>query len=576
MSSSYCPKCGAYIQEEVIYCAQCSEPLSENPFHELKSRSFLIWLLCSIPLFVVASLALTFKQSDPLIQITIAFLWFGGLIAVWGAWSLRKHNISLSNLIGKVPSGFKWFALVGIFSAIFAFNLATTWITTYLVLTVAPEYAEFILKHPLFLFNTTTSNPVLFYSLLCLYILIIGPVLEEFFFRGILFTRWSVRWSKTKAMVVSSLLFGVLHADMLGAFVFGIAMCVLYMRTKTLRIPMIVHMLFNMLGTGLAVLTYTDGWDAETNIQDIEAGLYVALVVMLISTLILLNLLRHWWPAMKGQLPYFANSSQYFEKPASRLLPYFNVLLSKRVLSVIAVVWICGFFAYGLSDGIATWHLYQGHQLISKESYSEAIGEYSKSIELNPNYALAYSSRASAYNKKRQYGLAVADLTKAIDLDHKYASAYYTRGVVYHWNGLYDLAIADLTKTIELDPNYPSAYNHRAYVYNKKGQYDLAIADYNKIIDLDPDYALAYLDRGKVYGKKGQYDLAIADFNKAIDLDPDYTSAYLDRGKVYGKKGQYDLAIADFNKAIDLDPDYTSAYLDRGKVYGKKGQYDLA
>ena len=162
MSSSYCPNCGAYIQEEVTYCAQCGEPLSENPFHRLKSRSFLIWLLCSIPLIVVASLALAFRQSDPLIINTILVVWLYGLIAVWGAWSLRKHNINLSNLIGKVPSSFKWLALVGLSSALFAFSLAITWITTYLILMVAPEYVEFILRDPLFPANTTTNNPVLF------------------------------------------------------------------------------------------------------------------------------------------------------------------------------------------------------------------------------------------------------------------------------------------------------------------------------------------------------------------------------------------------------------------------------
>jgi tetratricopeptide (TPR) repeat protein len=45
---------------------------------------------------------------------------------------------------------------------------------------------------------------------------------------------------------------------------------------------------------------------------------------------------------------------------------------------------------------------------------------------------------------------AATDYSKAIELEPNYALAYYNRGIVYYNMGQADLAIVDLKKTIEL------------------------------------------------------------------------------------------------------------------------------
>ena len=65
-----------------------------------------------------------------------------------------------------------------------------------------------------------------------------------------------------------------------------------------------------------------------------------------------------------------------------------------------------------------------------------------------------------AYDKSENgdnYG-AIADYTKAIELDPDYANAYYNRAILKRDLKDYYGAIADYTKAIELNPDYVDAY----------------------------------------------------------------------------------------------------------------------
>ena len=48
------------------------------------------------------------------------------------------------------------------------------------------------------------------------------------------------------------------------------------------------------------------------------------------------------------------------------------------------------------AEGTAEWHAEKAHKLNEQGYYDEAIEEYNKAIELNPNLAIAYVNRAWA------------------------------------------------------------------------------------------------------------------------------------------------------------------------------------
>jgi tetratricopeptide (TPR) repeat protein len=217
-----------------------------------------------------------------------------------------------------------------------------------------------------------------------------------------------------------------------------------------------------------------------------------------------------------------------------------------------------------------------GLAYLCKRDYDHAITDFSKAIDLDPKFAVAYDSRGFVYaNHKKDYDRAIVDLDKAIELDPKFANAYTHRGLAHAGKKNYDRAFADHNRAIELDPKSTSAYNNRGLAYAGKRDYDDAITDYSKAIDLDPKLAVAYSNRGFAYANhKKDYDRAIVDLNKAIELDPKFANAYSFRGLAHAGKKDYDRAFADHNRAIELDPKSASAYNNRGLAYEKK--YDNA
>ena len=54
---------------------------------------------------------------------------------------------------------------------------------------------------------------------------------------------------------------------------------------------------------------------------------------------------------------------------------------------------------------------------LNLKEYIEAIKYFSKVLELNSNYEIAYINRSSCYEKLEQYQDAIKDLDKAIELN---------------------------------------------------------------------------------------------------------------------------------------------------------------
>ena len=138
-----------------------------------------------------------------------------------------------------------------------------------------------------------------------------------------------------------------------------------------------------------------------------------------------------------------------------------------------------------------------------------------------------------SFGKAGEYEKAIEDLNKSIELNPNDAIAYDDRGFIYAFDlGKYEKAIEDFNKAIELDPNYIAAYFHRGNAYSFLGQFEKAIEDYSKVIASDPHHpghAPTYEHRGVAYYFLKQYEKAIEDFDKAIELDPYYAKVY----KVY-------------------------------------------
>lgn len=70
---------------------------------------------------------------------------------------------------------------------------------------------------------------------------VIVPVVEEIFFRGFLLNRWWRKYGVPRAVAFSSVVFAILHVDIIGALLFAVIVSLIYVKTKSLIGPIIVH-----------------------------------------------------------------------------------------------------------------------------------------------------------------------------------------------------------------------------------------------------------------------------------------------------------------------------------------------
>lgn len=127
---------------------------------------------------------------------------------------------------------------------------------------------------------------------------------------------------------------------------------------------------------------------------------------------------------------------------------------------------------------MAKAHLDRGDQHCAAREFDQAIVEYTRAIELKPDFAEAYNNRAFAILSKHDgVGDPLPDLNRALSLRTNYARAFNNRGCVYLARGETEKALDDFSRAIELQPQYQRAYNNRGNARVRLGQIRLAIAD---------------------------------------------------------------------------------------------------
>ena len=186
--------------------------------------------------------------------------------------------------------------------------------------------------------------------------------------------------------------------------------------------------------------------------------------------------------------------------------------------------------ALQLMDGLVTQdatlafkpraHYMRGRALDVLERIQEAIGAYSKSIQLQSDFPLPYYYRADDFNNIGRYADALKDFNIYIGLVDDYAPAYNDRALALFKLGRNDEAIADYKKSITLNPSYYSAFCNRGDVYMDLGNIASAKADYQSVLNKTNQYAGAYWGMARVLEKEKSFTEALSMAEKAITMQP--------------------------------------------------------
>lgn len=99
------------------------------------------------------------------------------------------------------------------------------------------------------------------------------------------------------------------------------------------------------------------------------------------------------------------------------------------------------------------YHQTGGFFYSSKKDWPKAIGEFSKAIELKPDFAEAYQARAATKSQTNDYKGAIDDFTQAIRISPQSAGAYEGRAACRKKAGDQAGALDDYRKALKLSPS---------------------------------------------------------------------------------------------------------------------------
>jgi len=238
---------------------EASQPREHTPFARIKGRHLVLWLVASfvitILVHILAPVPHHGDRRDNLLPDAVDALAFSTTLFA-GAWLLaRAAGLSFRGTYGDLPSARVMARLCALAFPLLGLAFVTTYLVYAPLSLVFPDGVQAWLFEDAFVFYSASHPyPLAGNALILLAGVVAAPIAEEWFFRGLLWRRWAHRSGAVQATLASSALFGLLHVDPIGAFVFGLVMCAVYARYGTLWAPTIVHGAGNGLVWALSVL----------------------------------------------------------------------------------------------------------------------------------------------------------------------------------------------------------------------------------------------------------------------------------------------------------------------------------
>lgn len=202
--------------------------------------------------------------------------------------------------------------------------------------------------------------------------------------------------------------------------------------------------------------------------------------------------------------------------------------------------------------------------MLTEDGYRKATTEFSRALELDPDFAPALASMSACYCLLSGHGLEIdlpADLmtrtrelaTKALALDPNLAEAHGTLGMAllkYDWD--WPAAERELRLATEINPSDPMAAVWYSFYLSSQGRHADAIEQSEKARRSDPISRITTSNLAWQYYEARRYEEAIAAFDAALALFPTLWVGNWGRGLTRLRLGNVEGAMSDLVRAVAL------------------------
>lgn len=301
----------------------------QHAFSRIRLRSFFGWMIIGMFLTMIP-LNLS-GASDNTIEFLSQISIFFAFPLLWLYLKTSKNNVVFKSFFDK-PRRLHWglIILATIMGMIFAVGISQ--IQFYILAHTVPNFLVTMLEDGNVINTSNIYMTIFTFISAC----VLAPIMEEVIFRGFFLQRMAYKWGIKRAVIISSLIFGLGHFDVIGAFMFGVIMCLLYIKTKNIWTNIAVHALNNLIATSMQFVG-GEGSDA-ISITELQAqsNLWIGIGLTVVGLLWLIPYIWKQWRTVKevGVPPIrFINEEKVVNTSEENEI-YSQVIVTDRLMAV--------------------------------------------------------------------------------------------------------------------------------------------------------------------------------------------------------------------------------------------------
>ncbi len=186
----------------------------------------------------------------------------------------------------------------------------------------------------------------------------------------------------------------------------------------------------------------------------------------------------------------------------------------------------------------------------------ESLGDTAMAVE-------NYIATARRLLEQERYTDAQQIAERALGLDPNSGAAHLQRGLALYAQGQNEEAIAALQQALALAPS-AEIYYHLAELYHDSEIFEPALEAVNQALALQPDWIDAMAQKGAILRRLERNEEALQLLDDALAENPEWPWAHAERGAVLSNLDRNEEALEAFRKAVSLAPDYPFANVQLG------------
>jgi tetratricopeptide (TPR) repeat protein len=219
--------------------------------------------------------------------------------------------------------------------------------------------------------------------------------------------------------------------------------------------------------------------------------------------------------------------------------------------------------------------LTKGMLLQEMDQFQSALATFNEAINLQPDFADAYTRKGILLATYEQPREAVLTLAMALKLEPGNLDALIAISTILNHLEQPRDALKFAETACEVSPEHADAHRQKGIALEGLQRYSEALQAYTRALMCNPQDANLYHDRGVLLDKMGRPEEALQSLDQALALNPQLLFSYHSKAIILHSLKRYREALEACETALQLDPTFQQAQMRKARILSEmshKGQ----